>query len=74
MTGERTRSVDVTVAVRYSAAEGRIYVQVPGCTLTHVTAKPANNATYHRRLWKHLGDYLRGQGLPAPDEPPSKVT
>ena len=68
MTTARTRSVDVTVAIRYSPNEGRIYVKIPGAKLTHITAKPANNATYHRRLWKHLGDYLREQGLPAPIE------
>ena len=68
MTNERSRSVKVTVDIRYVASEGRIYVKVPGCTLTHITAKPANNATYHRRLWKHLGDYLRKRGQPAPAE------
>ncbi|MDE0712509.1 MAG: hypothetical protein OXH60_10300 [Rhodospirillales bacterium] len=74
MTTARTRSVDVTVAVRYSATEGRIYIKVPGCPLTHVTPEPAKSHTYHRSLWKHLGEYLRQQGQPAPDVPSNKVS
>ena len=69
MTRTPTRSVDVTVSVRYSPTEERIYVKVPGCPLTHVTPESTNPHAYHRSLWKHLGNYLRQQGQPASDAP-----